>query len=144
MYFLLPHRVPVTWHSRAQTSTKAELPSGKVPTCPRLAADLPVEPLNDIVGTDPSPVLGREITVSQCLLNAVLHILGSLFQFHCLQLSKPCLSLCLFLFAQLIVLYPILDSKSGRYTANIGPNPKILIWNKKRVIPRTSCFSYAI
>ena len=32
MYFLLPHWVPATWRRRAQTSIRAELPSGKVPT----------------------------------------------------------------------------------------------------------------
>ena len=32
MYFLLPHWVPATWRSRAQTSIKAEFPSGNVPT----------------------------------------------------------------------------------------------------------------
>ena len=32
MYFLLPHCVPATWRSRAQTSMRAELPSGKQPT----------------------------------------------------------------------------------------------------------------
>ena len=32
MYFLLPHWVPATWRSRAQTSIRAELPSGNVPT----------------------------------------------------------------------------------------------------------------
>ena len=32
MYFLLPHWVPATWRSRAQTSIRAELPSGKLPT----------------------------------------------------------------------------------------------------------------
>ena len=31
MYFLLPHWVPATWRSMAQTSIRAELPSGKVP-----------------------------------------------------------------------------------------------------------------
>ena len=31
-YFLLPHWVPATWRRRAQTSIRAELPSGKVPT----------------------------------------------------------------------------------------------------------------
>ena len=29
---LLPHWVPATWRSRAQTSMRAELPSGKLPT----------------------------------------------------------------------------------------------------------------
>ena len=32
IYFLLSHWVPATCHSRAQTSIKAELPSGKAPT----------------------------------------------------------------------------------------------------------------
>ena len=32
MYFLLPHSVPATWRSLAQTSMRAELPSGKQPT----------------------------------------------------------------------------------------------------------------
>lgn len=32
MYFLLPHWEPATWRSRAQTSIRAELPSGKLPT----------------------------------------------------------------------------------------------------------------
>ena len=32
MYFLLPHWVPATWRNRAQTSMRAEFPSGKLPT----------------------------------------------------------------------------------------------------------------
>ncbi len=32
LYFLLPHWVPATWRSRAQTSIRTELPSGNVPT----------------------------------------------------------------------------------------------------------------
>ena len=32
MYFLQPHWVPATWRSFAQTSIRAELPSGNVPT----------------------------------------------------------------------------------------------------------------
>ena len=32
MYFLLPHWVPATWRSLAQTSIRAEFPSGNVPT----------------------------------------------------------------------------------------------------------------
>ena len=31
MYFLQPHWVPATWRSRAQTSIRAEFPSGNVP-----------------------------------------------------------------------------------------------------------------
>ena len=32
MYFLQPHWVPAAWRSRAQTSIRAEFPSGNVPT----------------------------------------------------------------------------------------------------------------
>ena len=32
MYFLQPHCVPATWRSLAQTSIRAEFPSGNVPT----------------------------------------------------------------------------------------------------------------
>ena len=32
MYFLQPHWVPATWRSRAQTSIRAEFPSGNAPT----------------------------------------------------------------------------------------------------------------
>ena len=40
MYFLLPHSVPATWRSLAQTSMRAELPSGKQPTTPILNVDI--------------------------------------------------------------------------------------------------------
>ena len=37
------------------------------------AADLPVEPFDHIVGTDPGPMLSGEIEVGQRFLNAVLY-----------------------------------------------------------------------
>ena len=46
------------------------------------SADFPVQPFNHIVGANPGPVLAGKITVSQRFLNTVLHLLGSLFQFH--------------------------------------------------------------
>ena len=46
------------------------------------ATDLPVQPLNDIVGSDASPVLAGKVTVGQGFLNTVLHLLGRFFQFH--------------------------------------------------------------
>ena len=46
------------------------------------ASDLSIQPLNHIVGADAGPVLAGEITVSQSLLNAILHLLGSFFQLH--------------------------------------------------------------
>ena len=39
-------------------------------------ADLPVQPLNHIIGADASPVLAGKITVGQGFLNAILHLLG--------------------------------------------------------------------
>ena len=51
------------------------------------AADLPVQPLNHIVGADPGPVLVGKITVGQRFLNTVLHLFGGLFQLHFPQLG---------------------------------------------------------
>ncbi len=46
------------------------------------ASDLPVQPFNDIVGADTGPVLTGKIAVGQSLINAVLHLLSGLLQFH--------------------------------------------------------------
>ena len=64
------------------------------PHHPSSAADLPVKPLNYIIGTDPGPVLIGEITVGQGFLNTVLYLLGGLFQLHLPQLG--CYSFGLF------------------------------------------------
>ena len=50
------------------------------------AANLPVEPFNDFVGSDTGPVFTGKLAVGKRLLNAVLHLLGSLFQLHRAQL----------------------------------------------------------
>ena len=50
-------------------------------------ADLPVQPLDYIVGTDARPMLAGKIAVGQRLLNAVLDLLGSFLQFHGAQLG---------------------------------------------------------
>ena len=76
--FLLPHCVLATWRSRAQTSIRAELPSGNVPTTRVLPADLTIQLLNHVVGMDASPMLAGKIAVDQSFLNAVLDLLGSL------------------------------------------------------------------
>ena len=47
------------------------------PYHPRPSADLPVQPLDHVVGADAGPVFAGKIAVSQCLLNAVLDLLGS-------------------------------------------------------------------
>ena len=43
------------------------------------AANLPVEPFNDIISADASPVFAGKVAVSQCLFNPILDFLGSLF-----------------------------------------------------------------
>ena len=49
MYFLLPHWVPATWRSRAQTSMRAELPSRKLPTMyDRMAKDADEEGFHEL------------------------------------------------------------------------------------------------
>ena len=44
--------------------------------CP--SADLPIQPLDHIVGTDAGPVFAGEIAVGQRFFNAVLDLLGGL------------------------------------------------------------------
>ena len=50
------------------------------------ATDIPVEPLDDIVGADTCPVFTGEIAIGQRLFNAFPHLLGSHFQFYGAQL----------------------------------------------------------
>ena len=52
------------------------------------AADLPVQPLDHIVGADARPVFTRKITIGQRFFNAVLDLLGSLLQLHGAQLRN--------------------------------------------------------
>ena len=94
MYFLLPHWVSVTWRSLAQTSIRAEFPSGNSPKHAGPAADLTVQPLNHVVGADARSVLAGKIAVGQRLLDAILGLPGSLLQLHGSQLGNN--SLCLF------------------------------------------------
>ena len=59
------------------------------------AADLPVQPLNNIVGSDVSPVLAGKITVGQGLLNTVLNFFSGLLQFHGTEFSTTVLAFSL-------------------------------------------------
>lgn len=45
------------------------------------AADLPVQPFNDIVGMDTGPVFTGEIAIGQGLLNAISNFLAASFSF---------------------------------------------------------------
>ena len=47
-----------------------------------MAADLPVQPFNDIVGADMSLVMAGKIAVGQRFVNAVVYLLSGFFQFH--------------------------------------------------------------
>ena len=60
---------------------------GECPHHTRPSADLPVQPLDHVVGTDARPVLAGKITIGQCLLDAVLDFLGGLLQLHGAQLG---------------------------------------------------------
>ena len=51
------------------------------------AADLSVQPFDHVVCTDAGPMLTGKIAVGQCLLNAVLDLLGGLLQLHGAQLG---------------------------------------------------------
>ena len=64
------------------------VPVRERPHHPRPTADLTVQPLDHIVGTDAGPMLAGKIAVGQCLLNTVLDLLGSLLQLHGAQLRN--------------------------------------------------------
>ena len=49
--------------------------------CP--APNLPVQPLNGIVGPDLDPMFRRKVTVGQGFLNPGLHLFRRLRQLHC-------------------------------------------------------------
>ena len=57
------------------------------------AADLPIQPLNHVVGTDARPMLAGKIAVSQRFLDAVLDLLGGLLQLRGAQFGNDCFSL---------------------------------------------------
>ena len=81
MYFLLLHCVPATWRRRAQTSIRAELPSGKLPTSRvRRRISRFSRPMTSL-GTDTSSVFAGKIAVGQCSFNAILYLLGASFGF---------------------------------------------------------------
>ena len=94
MYFLLPHWVPATWRSRAQTSINAEFPSGKAPTTLVLRRiSRFIRSITLLVRIYIHPMLRGEVTVGQRFLNAICYFLRSLRQLHSLQLRNHCDSL---------------------------------------------------
>ena len=96
--------------------------------CPHHAgpsADLTVQPLDHIVGADARPMLAGKVTIGQCLLNAVLNLLGSLLQFHGAQLRNH--SLCL-LARRLLTLLGVdrLEHFATILTLDLGTTEKTL------------------
>ena len=78
MYFLLPHHM-----AQLGTDQHESKVTVRETTCRAgAAADLPVQPLNDIVGADASSVFAGEIAAGESLLNAILHLFDCLLQFH--------------------------------------------------------------
>ena len=78
--------------ARHMAKSGADQHQGRVSVRERLhharpAADLPVQPLDHVVGTDAGPVFAGELAVGQRLLNAVLDLLGSFLQLHGAQLG---------------------------------------------------------
>ena len=67
---------------------KSRVPVWEGPDYTRTAAEIPVETLNHIVGSDPGPVLIGEVTVCQRLINTVFHLLSRLFQLHRFQFGN--------------------------------------------------------
>ena len=56
------------------------------------AADLPIQPLNHVVGTDARPMLAGKIAVGQRFLDTVLDLLGSFLQLHGAQFGNDCIN----------------------------------------------------
>ena len=61
---------------------QGELPSGERSHHAGSAADLTVQPLDHVVGTDARPMLAGKIAVGQRFLDTVLDLLGSLLPLH--------------------------------------------------------------
>ena len=78
--------------ARHMAKSGADQHQGRVSVRERLhharpAADLPVQPLDHVVGTDARPMLAGKVTVGQRLLDAILDLLGGLLQLHGAQLG---------------------------------------------------------
>ena len=79
--FLVAPMVPATWRSLHRPAS-GRVAIGERPHHAGSAANLTVQPLDHVICADARPVLAGKIAVGQCLLNAVLDLLGSLLQFH--------------------------------------------------------------
>ena len=80
--FLLCHRVSATGRSQAQTSIRAEFPSGKLPiTRVRRRISLFRHLITLLVWMRVQSVAGK-FAVGQRFLNAILHLFSSFLQLH--------------------------------------------------------------
>ena len=81
------------------------------------AADLPVQPLDHIVGTDACPMLAGKIAVGQRLFDAVLDLLGGPLQLHGAQLGDHGLRL---LAGRFLALLGVDHLEHFRYNFDLG------------------------
>ena len=87
VFFAAPLRARHVAESRADQH-QGGVPVRERPHHAGSAADLTIQPLDHVVGTDARPVLAGEIAVGQRLLDAVLDLLGGLLQLHGAQLGN--------------------------------------------------------
>ena len=142
MYFLFPHWVPATWCQTGTDQHEGGVAVRRGTHHTDTAAELPAEPLNDIVGPDVDPVLKEKIAVGKGFLNSILHLFGS--QLHCPHLRDHgfcflmggflaflCMD-CLEHFGHQLHLgtwgKKTHCGKSGRYTADTCARGTLLLW----------------
>ena len=73
------------WRSLAQTSIRVELPSRKVPTTRVRRRISQFSRSMTLLVPDARPLLKRKVVVNECLLLAVLNLLGGFLQLHSTQ-----------------------------------------------------------
>lgn len=91
IYFLFPH-----WGCQSHTDQyEGGIAIRETAHHTGTVADLPVQPFNNIISVDVSPVFGGKITISNSLLNSILYFLSDLSAISPLPLwSSPRLLSC--------------------------------------------------
>ena len=94
---------------------------GECPHHTGAPADLTIQPLDHVVGTDARPMLAGKFAVSQSFLNAVLDLFGGLLQLHSTQLGNN--GFC-FLAGRLFALLCVdrLEHFCHNFDLGFGPN----------------------
>lgn len=97
-------------------------------------ADLTIQPFNDVVGADASPMFRRKICIDQGLFHAVPNLLCRLFQLHGAQFRHHCARLFSGSFLALLRVDRLehLDTSS---TLRCGATEKMLRWKPYHAMP---------